>query len=235
MSEQKTETTVTELKPEPKPEPRFRLLPRNVGELARLASRDSGRYTMNGVRIAFDKDGGYKAEATDGKVLGRVTGVCEDAREYPEIPALESAPNGATEGVIPSKALKEACRKVPKGNKIHGQLILGHLAVVLAPNQATFGSTDLDEASSNLTRLVEGKFPPVDDVLPKEKDEVVRIRLNPKLLVELVEVAAAFGDPDTPTIELVVCGKGKKFGKGPLMVRSRHKGQQFTGLVMPLA
>src|SRR5262249_46333392 len=83
-------------------------------------------------------------------------------------------------GIIPAKALKEACKKVPKGRLVASQPILGHLAIVLAPNQATFASTDLDEATSGLTRLVEGKFPPCDDVFPKQKDEVVRVRLNPE-------------------------------------------------------
>jgi hypothetical protein len=237
MSEQVIDkVAVAEPSAEPKPEPRFRLLPKNVGELARLAAKETGRYATNGVCVAFTDGGKYRVEATDGKVLGRVTGVCEDAREYPPLPALESAPNGATEGVIPAKALKEACKKVPKGNLVRSKPILGHRAVVMAPNEATFASTDLDEATSGLTRLVEGKFPPCDDVFPKEKDEVVRIRVNPKLLKELLDVAAAFSDPDCPKVELVISGKGKDgYSLSPVLVRAKHAGQTFDGLIMPLA
>jgi DNA polymerase III sliding clamp (beta) subunit (PCNA family) len=238
MGERVTETTATVAEPaaEPKPEPRFKLLPKAVGGLTRLAAKDSGRYAMNGVRVAFTDKGQFRAEATDGKVLGRVTGECADAREYPPLPALESAPNGATEGVIPAKALKEACKNVPKGSLVRSKPILGHLAVVLAPNEATLASTDLDGANAGLTRLVEGRFPPCDDVFPKQKDEVVRVRLNPKLLKELLDVAAAFSDPDGPKVELIVSGKGKDgYSLFPVLVRAKHAGQTFDGLIVPLA
>jgi hypothetical protein len=132
--------------------------------------------------------------------------------------------------------LKEACKKVPKGNLVRSQPILGHLAVVLTPNEATLAPTDLDQANAGLTRLVEGKFPPCNDVFPKQKDEVVRVRLNPKLLKELLDVAAAFSDPDCPKVELVISGKGKDgYSLSPMLVRSKHAGQTFDGLIVPLA
>jgi hypothetical protein len=185
------------------------------------------------------EEGGYCVEATDGKVLGRVTGECEDAANYPVLPALQTASNGATEGLLPARAFREACKKVPKGVRYHP--ILTHLAVVLAPNEATLASTDLDQINAGTYRQVEGKYPPVDDVLPKG-EPTARFSVNAKLLKELLDVAAAFAGDDIPrvTVEVwmpkkAVPGQKEPTAVGPVRVRAKSNGQEFVGCIMPLA
>lgn len=49
-------------------------LHRNLGILSTLAATDAARYSLSAVRLEARDDGTYRAEATDGRLLARVTG-----------------------------------------------------------------------------------------------------------------------------------------------------------------
>jgi hypothetical protein len=84
------------------------LLPRNLQALANLCRKEEGRYALTGVHLVTT-DAGYRAEATDGRVLGRVVAnYPASPDEYPALPALDSAPNGQHETTIPADAWKAA-------------------------------------------------------------------------------------------------------------------------------
>ncbi len=87
------------------------LLPKNLEALAPLASKESARYALTGVHV-IDQGKTYIAEATDGKIMGRVEGIKPDDKTYPvkSISGLASAPNTAHDGVIPTADFVAACK-----------------------------------------------------------------------------------------------------------------------------
>jgi len=78
------------------------LLPTNLGQLANLTESD-GRFALSNVRLRVHGDNTFIAEATDTKVLLRVSGPCvAESGDFPDgVPGLATAPNGKLEALIP--------------------------------------------------------------------------------------------------------------------------------------
>ena len=70
----------------------------NTAALARLTSEDTlRRFATQGLHVVTAEDG-YRIEATDCRMGAVVVGKnVDDPGQYPAIPALEAAPNGASE------------------------------------------------------------------------------------------------------------------------------------------
>ncbi len=75
-------------------------LPSNLAGLSRLCA-ESARYATGSIHV-LDLGGAYRAEATDGKRLAVVQGAITDR----DLEALEGAPGGAAEALVPA----ETCR-----------------------------------------------------------------------------------------------------------------------------
>ena len=76
-------------------------LPGNLASLARLASKDATRYSLNAVRVRETTEG-YQVVATDGRRMAIVSG--PGAFDEP-IPPLEEAPDDAIEALVPAAEL----------------------------------------------------------------------------------------------------------------------------------
>src|SRR3982751_427147 len=86
------------------------LLPANLSHVTRCCA--STGYTLAAVHVVATEDG-YRVEATDARRLARVDGTnAGDPAKFPEIPALTTAPNGASEALIPAKVFAKACKDV---------------------------------------------------------------------------------------------------------------------------
>src|SRR5262249_29596562 len=108
------------------------LLPRNLQALASLCRKEEGRYAMTGVRL-ITTETGYRAEATDGRMLGRVVAnYPATAADYPALSALASAPNGQQKPTIPADAWKAAFKAIPKQKKWSHKPILDNVAAALS-------------------------------------------------------------------------------------------------------
>jgi hypothetical protein len=205
------------------------ILPPNLASLARLAG-DATRYALSSVRLARTPDG-YEAVATNGKLLGHVSGpnAADPETDYPDLPALAAAPNGATVALVPADSWTEAFRLVPK-QKAH-KPALRNLAAVLGEIETTFGATDLDRCRSLSTRNVEGRYPDFTQVYLSGPPRAT-VRVNADLLCDLLKVAAEFATDGAVTLEL---REGKNGTPVPVMVRAQNaSGQQFTGVLVPL-
>ncbi len=204
------------------------LLPPNLAGLVKLAATEEGRYAMEGVMLEITPQG-YRAIATNGKVLGVIEGPPVDAfANYPDLPGLAKATNGATSGIIPSEAWTQGFKMIPKKMAKHNP-ILNSLCCILGANEVHFGATDLDRAPTSYNRLLEGRFPDYRQVFPRE-DSVVQITVNPLLLIEVLKVAAAVAPADDCKVTLTIHSP-----KVPMSVKAKNgTGQSFTGLVMPL-
>jgi hypothetical protein len=185
-------------------------LPRNLAVLATVAARDSGRYSLAAVRVRDFRDGLYRAEATDGKVLAVVQGPAPEAC----YPALEEKPDGDPEVLVARDDWQKAFRLGDRHRPV-GLAACGDQITLAVGDQAL------------TTRPVDGRFPDVDLVLPRH-GALLAVRLDPGLLVELLTVAAAV----TPGgwVHLLFTAGATPRG----LITTSDGGQTFDALIMPL-
>ena len=115
-------------------------------------SRDETRYTLNGALVIF-KNKKARFVATDGKRLA-----CAEKE-------IQGGKDISFEVIIPTKTILEVAKTIADSQ--------GKMKVVLAQNQIIF---QIDETTL-ISRLIEGKFPNYEQVIPKEtktKTEVDR-------------------------------------------------------------
>jgi hypothetical protein len=199
------------------------LLPANLSHVTKCCAADT-RYVLAAVRVA-QTESGYRVEATDSRRLARVDGTnAGDPARFPEIPALTTAHNGASEALIPAKIFAKACKDV--NTRLAGSEERRALAVRLGKEVSTLATIDEDGGSLvRQPRNVEGRFPNTDAVMPTGKP-VASLMVDATLLAELLQVAVQFAIDGYVTIDL--------FAKGPARVTSKNESQKFTGLIMPV-
>lgn len=212
------------------------LLPTTLGRLADLCS-DTPRWATSGVHVVLRPDNTFVAEATDAKGLVRVTGPCVgDPAAYPDLPALTAAPNGRTDALIPGGVWRKtfaAADKLTRRGRTRANLRA--VAVKLGAEVATFGMTDLETSPVESCRLVDGRFPPAADILPRPGRGKDAVRVDPVLLADVLRVvAAACPVPDsgaTASVTIETYGPDK-----PVAIRCESAdGLRVSALVMPLA
>ncbi|MBI2167636.1 MAG: DNA polymerase III subunit beta [Candidatus Omnitrophica bacterium] len=136
-------------------------------------SRDETRYVLNGVYVEI-KESKLRLVATDGRRLAMVE------KDLPQpIPT-------PTEMIIPNKAAQELCR-------ILG--LEGTVKIVPGKNQVTFhlGKTILT------SRLIEGRFPNYEQVVPKEEKITCSVRRED--LQQAVRRANLLTSPDSQLVK----------------------------------
>ena len=204
------------------------LLPPNVASLAKLCADENPRYAMTGVKVMATRKG-YRMEATDGKVLGVLTGPQTRGEEadFPDLPGHTAIGGTALEAVIPAKALVGAAKMPPAKDS---RPVLRNVVLSLGKHMSCFGATDLEVAHNLSTRHVEGRFPPVREVIPT-KPPLASANFDPKLLIKLLSVAAEFCPTDSNRVTFEL------HGDKPAVVRvhNPYTGQEFTGVIMPLS
>ncbi len=109
------------------------------------AHPEKTRYAMNGILIDL-KDTRLRLVATDGKRLA----MCERPASDVKAPVFV---------VVPTKAMQLLSRVVAGGEQ--------HVEVSVEPAQVQFRTA----AATVMARLIEGHFPPYEDVLPKSHDK----------------------------------------------------------------
>jgi DNA polymerase III sliding clamp (beta) subunit (PCNA family) len=198
------------------------LLPANLSHVTKCCA--DTRYVLAAVHVVATDDG-YRVEATDARRLARVDGTnAGDPSKFPEIPALTTAPNGASEALIPAKIFAKACKDV--NTRLAGPEERRALAVRLGKDVTTLATIDEDGGSLvRQPRNVEGRFPDTDRVMPTA-EPLASIMVDAALLAELLQVAAQFADGGHVTIDL--------FEKGPARITGKNASQKFTGLMAPV-
>jgi hypothetical protein len=201
------------------------LLPPNVAKIASVAAKDQhGRYgATTGIQVSR-RDGKYRIEATNGRVAAIITGTPDQAEDYPTGPFLQAAPNGAASAVVPAGIWSKGFRDLPK--RTAAKPILANLAVVLGKERITLSSTDLETDRAVQPRVVEGRFPEIDRIIPKGKPKATAC-VSIAELRSLLSVAEAVGSGVTFEFH---------DKNGPLVLRARHEDsdQEFLGLAAPI-
>ncbi|MDX2115143.1 MAG: DNA polymerase III subunit beta [Planctomycetota bacterium] len=162
----------------------------NAGTLQRLitrtifsVARDNSRYAINGVLMKRDKK---KVEmvATDGRRLALARGT------------LDNAADKGAQCIIPTKALSLVSRLITDEEST--------VRIAITANQVLFAfdADDPDTALGNVlaSNLVEGTFPPYEDVIPKDQDK--RAKFDVGVLSSAVRRAALLTTEDSRGIRM---------------------------------
>jgi DNA polymerase-3 subunit beta len=171
----------------------------NAGQLQQLitrtifsVARDNSRYAINGVLF---KRQGKKLEmvATDGRRLALARGTTEGS----------AAADRTAQCIIPTKALSMASKLI---NDTEAKV-----RIAVTPNQVLFSFDEADGTASTVlsSNLVEGTFPPYEDVIPKDQDK--RAKFDVGLLASAVRRAAILTSEETRGIRMAFSAdKGSK-------------------------
>jgi hypothetical protein len=215
------------------------LLPTNLAPLADVADQREGtRWAVSGVQLESLTDGngmpaGWRATATDTKRLVRVTGPDVTPLEnYPDLPGMTTAPNGAVKAIIPTSRWKDFFRNTSKLTK-KAPPALRAVAVKMGDEVVTMGATDGNDKPMTQTPIIEGRFPPVDDIMPKKIRTGAHVAcFDGRLLAEtLAAITAMCPKDDTPAIRF-------EFWEGykpALLTTTGENGINIEAIVMPLS
>jgi hypothetical protein len=211
--------------------------PRNLAKLAKLASTSPGRYALGCVRVQASGNGTYRVEATDGRVLGVIRGQSLDVT----YPAIEEAPNGVHEALIPAKDWQDAFRLKGKADAVglamcrieeetpipEGQRNEDGPECTVRVHRPCLFASDKGQLA---TEAEEGRYPATDEVIPKH-GALVTFRLDPTALARLLDVITTLIDDDNRAVTFLFYGKGRVIG----LAAHNSQGQFFDGVIMPLA
>jgi hypothetical protein len=201
------------------------LLPRNLAVLTKLCSKESPRWATTAIMVKRTDDG-YEVAATNGRVAGIVTGTSDDANDFPNIPGIESAPNGEATALVQAAAFAAALKAIPKRTY---KAILDNAICVLGKNETTMGSTNLEASNVAPIRNVEGRFPPIREVFPI-KTPLASLNIDPKLMIDLLSVAKEFTNEEDKCVTLEFHGE-----EAVTIMHSKNATQKFRGAIMPLS
>src|SRR5918995_711979 len=149
-------------------------IPRSLCALKRVAAKSEHvRFgATQGIRITL-APGLYRAEATDGHRAMVVQGLIPT--EEPPWPGFKDLPDDACEAVILPKDLERAC----KVGENFLQSRFNMLGIATMGNDVCLGlGSELVTA-----RTVEGRFPNINQVIPKKRP-LFTFRVDPKILAE---------------------------------------------------
>lgn len=151
------------------------------------AARENSRYAINGVLLVRE---GKKLDmiATDGRRLAKCSATVDDKGDPAQC-------------IIPSKALSMIQKLTADDAE--------PITVAITDNQAViaFGEDPTDSRAVLATNLVEGTFPPYDDVIPK--DQNIRVTFNRDVLASAVKRAALLTNEESRGVRMAFTGKDK--------------------------
>ncbi len=151
------------------------------------AARENSRYAINGVLLVRD---GKKLDliATDGRRLAK----CHATIDSKGDPA---------QCIIPSKALSMIQKMTADENEAVHIAVTDNQAVIV------FGEDPMDARATLSSNLVEGTFPPYEDVIPKDQD--IKVSFNRDVLASAVRRAALLTNEESRGVRLAFNGAEK--------------------------
>lgn len=161
-----------------------------ISRTAFATARENSRYAINGV--LFKRDG-KKLElvATDGRRLALARDTLSEAGD-----------DGPISCIIPTKALSLISKLVEDPDE--------PINVAITDNQVVFAFGPLDDRSRAVlsTNLVEGTFPPYEDVVPKDHD--IKVIFDRDVLASAVRRAALLTNEESRGVRMSFTGKDKQ-------------------------
>lgn len=176
------------------------LLPTNLAPVAAVADRPGrgSRFATSGVRVEKRGDT-VVVQATDTKSAIEVRIPAAGIDGFP----LDLGAGGDT-GTVPAAFWAEtfaAAQKMTRRAAPECQQI----AARFNADTATFGATDSERTAQPGCRLVEGRYPPLSDVIASaSKEPAVTVSVDPKQLANLLNTLAKLADADTPRVNIEI-------------------------------
>jgi hypothetical protein len=196
-------------------------IPRSLCALKRVAAKvEHARYSATqGIRIAL-ASGVYRAEATDGRRAMIVQGLIPG--EDPPWPGFKDLPDDACEAIILPRDLERAC-------KVGEDFLKSRFGLF---GIATMGSDVCLGLGSELVtaRTVEGKFPNINQVIPKKRP-LFTFSFDPKTLAETLLAMAELLPEGDRQVQLFYYGDGQPIG---FCARNIDNGIMIDALVVPI-
>lgn len=184
-----------------------------------LCSKDSGRYSMNGVRIAEFANNEFRLEVTDGKYLGVIQSVAEPDR----IKALADRPDVGLEYLVAVDDVRGLLKSTDSRHPHAGIVQSG-------PNDVWLGT---EGGATRITQVMDGRFPPVASLF-EDRGAIAAVTIDAKRLCTLLKAAACVADGEDGIACVTLMILDRK-GKLPLGVMSRSAKGVFDGLLMPIS
>ena len=171
------------------------LLNRAALELAKLASKEESRYTLQGISIEKDC-----AIATDGHILVHLAnpsaGMADS--DFPVIEGQTARAMNGTNVLVHRDAAIAALKAIPRKSNI---------PVLRSAMMAEGGKLVVTDLASTQTfpHEVEGTFPNWRQIMPAEdKVPAVTIGFDPRLMKQLCDYFIATGGPRAQTVKLSI-------------------------------
>ena len=198
--------------PEPTTEQSFEIdrtiLKRCLSLTTFAISRDETRYTLNGVLSIF-KNKRARFVATDGKRLASIEKEIQLPGEF------------ASEVIIPAKAISEVIKALPDGQ--------GKVGVSLAQNQIMFQIDD----TILISRLIEGRFPNYEQVIPK--DVKTKTDVNRQELLSCLKRVSLLTSQENQAVKidfikdrLLISSRSPNMGEAKEEVEAKISGDDLT-------
>ena len=196
-------------------------------QVVKACSKDETRAALNGVLV--DKN---KLVATDGhRMIVVEDKAIDNSKDWPVNGVDWQASNKPF--IIPSSAINKAIKNIPKSKDTRGLPILEKVAIGETPeNTITLQTTDLDTTDNVKTKIVNGKFPDYERVIPN-LGEVggydKKVGLNAHYMVEALQLMINFADEKSKMVTFHM-----KDENHSIVLTCENEETKTTCVVMPM-
>lgn len=213
------------------------LIPKSALSIRKICDTSSSRFALGGAKFTRGPKGEPLAVATDGHRIVALSWKEDDAAKYPA-GVFNPAHNPSFDALIPAAALESAEKlKVPKGRATGLKPILQNVAIdenSADPNKVTFAASDMDNVSRAETKLVEGRFPRWNDCMPALDVDTRHIKVDPRLLREMLEVAEKHcGSDESRSVVISISSDKNGYTRPMVITAASPTGGKFHGVLMP--
>jgi DNA polymerase III sliding clamp (beta) subunit (PCNA family) len=157
-------------------------------DITAFCTSDESRYVLTGVHFNAKE---MRLEATDGRMVIFLPVLLDKEEEFPSV-ALKRKGYAPTKScIIPAKAIPEAMERISPRSSL---LILKKVRLEVEHNdgeyaqRVTLTATNLDQEYMTSSKVIEGHYPNINQVLP-QGDPQWKIALSPTLLKKLADYA----------------------------------------------
>lgn len=164
------------------------MLNRHNLELAKLAPKDTSRYTFNGIHVSPER-----TIVTDGHYLVTVALQDSKSEDFPATEGIEPT-DSFPPFILPTDAALDVAKSIPKRaiNPIYHSVAIGAKSSV--NGTVVMAVPDLDNPRVFQPRKIDGQYPNVDQVIPKREDAKFTISFDLELLSKLTGHLAKMAD-----------------------------------------
>ena len=196
-------------------------------QVVKACSKDETRPAINGVLVDENK-----LVATDGHKMFIVEDkAIDNAKDWPVNGVDWQASNQPF--IIPSSAINKAIKNIPKSKDTKDNPILEKVAIGETPeNTITLQTTDLDTTDNVKTKIVDGKFPDYERVIPT-LGEVggydKKVGLNAHYMIEALQLMINFADEKSKMVTFHM-----KDENHSIVLTCENEETKTTCVVMPM-